>query len=143
VSRYDKYDPISGGFRAPLVANFAYTASKPDYAHADLNVVKVVSLDSSGRVVIGYAGATTRPVGVMVLTTPKAAGEVIDVMTQGEIVEFTLSNGAAAAAGTTYTTNQDGTYGTTAPGANVAYIGHTVEATRLIVRFGRSGVLGT
>lgn len=143
MSRYDKYDPISGGFRAPLAANFGYTAGKPDYAHADLNVMKVVSLDTSGRVVIGYVGATVRPVGVLVLTTPKAAGEIVDVMTNGEIVEFTLSNGSAAAAGTTYTTVQDGTYATTAPSANIAIIGTTVEAGRLVVRFGRSAVLGT
>lgn len=143
MSRYDKYDPISGGFRAPLAANFGYTSGKPDYAHADLNQVRVVSLNASGLVVVGYAGTTTRPVGVMILTTPKAAGEIVDVMTAGDILEFALANGSAAAAGTTYTTNQDGTYGTTAPGANVAIIGTTVEATRLVVRFGRSAVLGT
>lgn len=143
MSRYDKYDPVSGGFRAPLAANFGYTSGKPDYAHTDLNRVKVVCLNTSGQVVIGFTNTTDRPVGVLVLTTPKAAGEIVDVMTAGEIVEFLLDNGSAAAAGTHYTGNEDGTYGTTAPSANVPIIGFTVEATRLVVRFGKTAILGT
>jgi hypothetical protein len=133
ISRYDKYDPISGGFRAPLAANFAYTSSKPDYAHADLNKVKAVSLDATGKVVMGTAG-NSGFVGVLVLGEPAAAGDVVDVMQSGEIVEFLTNAGAAAAAGTVYTSNADGTYGTTAVGASNFKIGYTVEATRLVVR---------
>lgn len=133
MSRYDKYDPVAGGFRAPLDANFGYTGGRPDYAHTDLGRVKAVSLNANGRVVMGTAGVSGF-VGVMILTEPKAAGAVVDIMTDGEIVEFALNTGAAAAAGTTYTTNADGTYGTTAVGAANFRIGHTVEATRLIVR---------
>lgn len=141
MSRYDKYDGRVGGFRAPLNANFAYTASAPDYAHADLNKVFCVSLNANGRVIIGHAFNAAAGVGgfigVLVLDTPLAAGEIVDVMTSGEIVEFTLANGAAAAAGTTYTTNAngDGGYGTTAAnGTTITRIGTTVEATRLVVR---------
>jgi hypothetical protein len=146
MPRYDKYNPKTGGFRAPLAANFGYTSGLPNFSHTDLGAMKVVSINASGLVVIGYSGTTTRPRGVLILTEPKAAGDVVDVMTDGEIVEFVLANGSAAAAGTDYTTAVDGTYGTTAVGANAAYIGHTVEAGRLIVRFARSSaalVVGT
>jgi hypothetical protein len=138
IARYDKYEGRVGGFRAPLNANFAYTASQPDFAHADLNKVFCVSLNANGRVVIGTpnnAGTMVGGlVGVLALDTPLAAGEIVDVMTSGEIVEFTLSNGAAAAAGTRYTSNADGSYGTTAIGSANGAIGYTVEATRLVVR---------
>lgn len=138
MPRYDKYNPVSGGFRAPLAANFGYTAGNPDWNHADLADVKCVSLNANGEVVIGTplnAGTALGGLaGVLVLTEPKAAGQMVDVMTAGEIVEFTLANGNAAAAGTVYTSNVDGTYGTTAPGAQNGRIGQTVEATRLVVR---------
>lgn len=138
MSRYDKIPQGNGTFRAPILANFAYTASNPDYAHADLNKMFAVSLDAQGRVVIGTpnnAGTMIGGlIGVLCLDEPKAAGDIVDVMTSGEIVEFTLSNGAAAAAGTTYTSNADGSYGTNAVASAVGRIGTTVEATRLIVR---------
>lgn len=133
MSRYDKYDPVAGGFRAPLAANFAYTGGNPDFAHTDLGRMKAVSLDANGAVVMGTAGLSGF-VGVMILTEPKAAGAIVDVMTRGEIVEFLTNAGAAAAAGTLYTSNADGTYGTTAIGAANFRIGHTVEAGRLVVR---------
>lgn len=126
---------MSGGFRAPLAANFAYTASAPDYAHADLGKMRGVSLNANGEVVIG--GAITAQLGVLILTEPKAAGDIVDVMTGGEIVEFTLAGGTAAAAGTVYYANGTaGDYTSAAPaaGANGLRIGHTVEATRLVVR---------
>lgn len=139
MSRYDKIPQGNGTFRAPILANFAYTASNPDYAHADLNKMFAVSLDAVGRVVIGTPTQADPNlgglIGVLCLDEPKAAGDIVDVMTSGEIVEFTLSNGAAAAAGTTYVSNADGSYsGTTDPGAANGRIGTTVEATRLIVR---------
>jgi hypothetical protein len=138
MSRYDKYDPISGGFRAPLAANFGYTTGAPNYAHADLNKVWCVSLNSSGQVVLATPlASTTGIVGILILTAPKAAGEVVDIMTEGEVVEFTLANGAAAAAGTAYFSAAagDGSYAAgLTPGATISRIGHTVEATRLIVR---------
>lgn len=135
MSRYDKYDPVSGGFRAPLAANFGYTSGNPDWAHADLGKMRGVSLNASGEVVIG--GAITAQLGIMILTEPKAAGEVVDVMTAGEVVEFTLANGSAAAAGTVYYANGTaGDYTSAAPAAaaNGLRIGHTVELTRLVVR---------
>lgn len=141
MPRYDKYDPKTGGFRAPLAANFGYTSGLPNFSHTDLGAMKVVSINASGLVVIGYPTGG-RAVGVLILTEPKAAGDVVDVMTDGEIVEFTLANGSAAAAGTQYITAQDGTYAAGASTAALASIGFTVEAGRLIVRFNRPNVVG-
>lgn len=140
MSRIDKVVSGAGNFRAPLAANFAYTASKPDYAHADLNLVKCVSLNASGQVVFATPLASlTGIVGIIVLGEPKAAGQVVDVMQTGEVVEFTLANGSAAATGTTYASNADGlsSYASQAPGvvANRAVIGWTTnDATQLVVR---------
>ena len=137
VARYDKYDPISGGFRAPLQA--AISATSGAGSTSQLGRVLCVSLNANGRVVIGTplaAGAGLGGlVGVIVADKEMAAGDIIDVMTSGEIVGFTLDDGtSAAAAGTVYTSDADGGYGTTAPGAANGRIGHTVEATRLVVR---------
>jgi hypothetical protein len=124
VSRYDKYEPKGGGFRAKLNAAMLT---------ADIGKVWAVGLNSSGLVVKG-AGATGI-VGVVVVNQAMAAGDVVDVMTNGEIVDFTLQNGSAAAAGTRYFgVAADGTFGTTATGTP---FGYTVTADRLIVRLDR------
>lgn len=115
MARYDKYDPISGGFRAPLAAAIA---------SADAGKVQAVGLDANGRAVVG-AGATG-VLAVLVVDQAKAAGDVVDCMTQGEIVDVTgMTAGTkryGSAAGAVTTTNTD------------VYLGHTVEATRLVVR---------
>jgi hypothetical protein len=120
TARYDKYDPISGGFRAPLAAAW------------DVNSVGIpfaVALDANGRVVKVAAADTAK--GVLVIDSAKAAGDVVDVMTAGEIVDV-----ESLAAGTTYFSKTDATLETAAPaaGANKVQIGHTVESTRLVVR---------
>lgn len=127
MPRYDKYDPYVGGFRAPLAAAVAA---------ADAFKAFGVGLDSSGRVVLG--AGQTGVIGVYIAHGPKNIGDIADVMTQGEIVEWTANGaegGAAAAAGTAYK-------GVTATGAMIistdaaagVNVGFTVEATRLIVR---------
>ncbi len=133
MSRIDKVIAGHGNFRAPLLAAYGFTANLPDKDHADIGKVVAVSLDANGRVVRGTAGAAGFK-GVICLGEPKGAGEIVDVMQIGEIVEFTTAAGAAAASGTNYTSNADGTYGTTVPGAANFKIGFTVEATRLVVR---------
>ena len=116
MSVIDKYDPISGGFRAPL--NAAY--STPEVALG-------VSLNASGRVVPGGAGQTGF-VGVICHGRTLVAGAIIDVMTDGELVEVpTIPAGTKV-----YATAADGTLTATATGNT--YIGHTVEAGRLVVR---------
>lgn len=120
-AHYDKYDPISGGFRAPLAAAI------PD---ADPNIVQAVSLDANGRVVIGTAG-NSGYVGVIVAHKAMAAGDIIDVMQDGEIVDV-----AALAAGTRYWATAAGGLTNVAPaaGVNQGLVGWTVEASRLVVR---------
>lgn len=122
MSRYDKYDPKVGGFRAPLAA---------DWLAADVNELLGVGLNANGEVVKG-AGASGL-VGVMVLTKARKAGEIVDVMTSGECVEFGFhEDEPTATAGTVYYAATTGLISTTNTGARV---GHTVEADRLIVRF--------
>ena len=131
MARYDKYDPLSGGFRAPLNA---------DWAVADYGVPIGVGLTATGRVVKG-AGATG-VLGVLVVdgrveagvvkSQPKKAGDIVDVMTQGEIVDVASLN-----AGTAYVANTTTGALATATGT---YVGFTVEASRLVVRAQRVAV---
>ena len=129
MARIDKYSGVTGGFRAPLAAAVATV---------DLGGVFAVGLDASGRVVRGTA--QTGYVGVIVPDKTMSAGQPIDVMTHGEVVEFNKgangANFASAAAGTNFYGGASGALSTTAPAAsaNAVKIGHTVEATRLIVR---------
>lgn len=145
AARYDKYEPISGGFRAPLAADLTFDAA----GHFG---PKAVSLNASGQVVVGTAGQSGG-VGVLIKNVPLypslgnvpgqinaavpvggKAGNIVDVMTDGEIVTV-----PGLAAGTTYYAAADGSLTATAPGAGVnGYkVGHTVEADRLVVRFER------
>lgn len=116
IARIDKYDSVDGGFRALLAG--AYTGSATP---------KGVGLDVNGRVVVG--GGQSGIVGVICIPTNKVAGEPVDVMTDGELVEF------SGVAGTAYfAAAADGVISTTGTGTRV---GHTVEATRLVVRTAR------
>ncbi len=139
MSRYDKYDPVSGGFRAPL--NVAWTATSGPSGVTDLGRVIAVSLNGSGRVV--KAASVGAAVGVVIVNGPLAAGDIVDVMTNGEIVELgaaDLQAATAPTAGTRYYVDATaGRLTATAPGVGVngAYVGTTVEAGRLVVRFGQ------
>jgi hypothetical protein len=140
MARIDKYSPEVGGFRAPL--NAAYTA--PTVTGKPVGVVVAVSLNTSGRVVIGGPN-NSGIVGVICVPRNLPAGAIVDVMQHGEIVEFGTGSDSqtAAAAGTNYFA--DGTSGAmtagTGAGTNTApatagskKIGWTAEATRLVVR---------
>jgi len=117
MARIDKYDPISGGFRAPLAA--AYTGAAAPIA---------VGLNASGRVVTP-TDSTCGIVGVLCCPYDKAAGDVVDIMTAGELTEF------GGAAGTVYTANTTtGVISDAAASATQTPVGFTVEADRLIVR---------
>jgi len=139
VSRYDKVDPISGGFRAKL--NAAWNATSGPAGVSDLNRVIVVELNGSGRLVKATSAVTA--VGVVVLTGPKNAGDVVDVMTAGEIVEIDgndVQGGVAPTAGQRYffdaTASRLALVGAPTAGTNYFLVGRTVEATRLVVRCG-------
>lgn len=120
MARYDKYDPVSGGFRAALAADWAANQAGTPYG---------VTLDGNGRVVKVSAVDTAK--GILVIDAAKSAGDIVDVMTSGEIVECT-----GLTAGTDYYTHTDATLVNTAPSAGVNKVraGMTVEATRLVVR---------
>jgi hypothetical protein len=137
MARFDKYEPLTGGFRALLNA---------DWLVADLNKIVPVSLNASGKIVKGTAGQSGF-VGVVCITgravdVPgvaagtnfvgnKKANDVVDVMQDGEIVELT-----GLIAGQSYFGSADGNTLVPASGTitGLRKIGWTVEATRMIVR---------
>lgn len=121
MARYDKYDPKDGGFRAPLDAAIAAGDSWTPYG---------VGLNAAGRVVLG--GGTTGVVGLLIAHGAKNAGDIVDVMTDGEVVEFD---------GTPGTVYGGGADGAVAAGAGTR-LGHTVEASRLIVRVAPTVTVG-
>lgn len=126
MARIDKYQPETGGFRARLAA---------DWLEADIGAIIAVSLDTNGRVVKG--AGTQGIVGICVLQnfSRTKAGDQVDVMTSGELVEVTGLTGQAA--GKKMYMAANGTISATVPGAGVnGYkLGQIVEADRLVVRF--------
>jgi len=143
MARYDKYEPLSGGFRAHLASALTLTGGS-------IGPVGV-SLNASGLAVVGTGGQSGL-VGVLVKnasrgpvtqfqTDPSAgipnayapigaqAGDVVDIMTSGEIVDLDIT---AFPAGTTMYTHADGSINATATAGTK--IGYTVEAGRLVVR---------
>lgn len=135
---YDKVPPY-GTFRAPLAV---------DWLDADRDKVFAVKLNTSGQVVKA-SGATvaTDVVGLIVVrgiqqpyypgTTPTyrspKAGEIVDVMKRGEIVEVADADiaGAAVAGAGVYVAAADGSLTHTA--ASNFHVGHLVDVTRLVV----------
>lgn len=115
MARIDKVDPVGGNLRAPLAA--AYTGSATPIG---------VGINSAGKVVAG--AGQTGIIGVLCRPRDAAAGDVVDVTRNGELVEF------GGAAGTKYTADTTtGVIGTSAPSATKVPIGFTVEADRLVV----------
>jgi hypothetical protein len=135
VARFDKYEPLTGGFRAALNAN---------WPTADLNKIVGVSLNTSGKLIKGTAGQSGF-VGVVCLngflqpngsyTGMRYANDIVDVMQDGEIVELT---GLIAGQDYYMPTNGDGVFAATGAGG-LAKVGWTVEATRMIVRCNVTG----
>ena len=124
MSRFDKYDPVSGGFRAPLAAATLST---------DISKIYAVSINSSGLVVMGAPVAETQIIGVICPQKIFAAGDMIDVMTHGEIVEATTTAGAAFTAGALVTVATGVTTGAIASAAGKV-IGRAIELDRLVIR---------
>ena len=129
MSRYDKYDPKTGGYRGTLAA---------DWLAADVEHAVAVGHDANGRVVKGAGVSGVK--GVLVLTKAYKAGTRIDVMTDGDIVEFGPNDGTAVA-GVDFADPSENFYGhadgkvTNTQGADGVYIGHTVDkGTRCVVR---------
>ncbi|AYN57959.1 hypothetical protein HWB90_gp009 [Mycobacterium phage Fowlmouth] len=129
MSRYDKYDPKVGGYRATLAA---------DWATNDVEHAVAVGHDANGRVVKGAGVSGVK--GVLVLTKAYKAGTRVDVMTSGDIIEFGPYDGTSVAGvdfadtSTNYYGHADGTVTDTQDDDGV-YIGHTVDnGRRLVVR---------
>jgi hypothetical protein len=137
MSRYDKYNPISGGFRAKL--NAAWTATSGPSSVTDLNRILVVGLNSSGLIIKATTVAIAS--GLLIVHDVAAAAlDVHDVMTAGEIVEISgadMQSGTAPTAGQKlYLDTTASRLTSTAPGAGVNgfYVGQVVEVGRLVVR---------
>lgn len=122
MSRFDKYDPYDGGFRARLLVAIP---------SADAGKIRAVSLNTSGRVVIGGTGLIDIR-GVICATEAMAAGAAIDVMTDGEIGDATETAGTAFTGGALVYAHIDGSVDDTS--ASGKPVGFTVELNRLIVR---------
>jgi hypothetical protein len=90
LSRFDKYDPLSGGFRGKLkVALTVSTAVEKE------RVFGVSVEAATGLLVIGGALATIR--GIIQVRESKAAGDIVDVMTSGELANFDFLNDGTTA----------------------------------------------
>ena len=138
MARYDQVEPHVGIVRAPLAANLTLSGAGEFGPQG-------VSLDANGRVVVGTAGQSGLA-GVLVKNVPTMpaslataaqtinnwmgarAGDVVDIMTQGQILDTGLPAGSkiySAANGVLSTT------------ANAGFqVGYTVEAGRLVVLLG-------
>lgn len=124
TSRFDKYDPVSGGFRAPLNAAIL---------SADVNKLQGVSINGSGKVVIGGA-AETDIVGVICPVRAMAANEVIDVMTRGEIADArTTADAAFTAGGPIRVVGATGVIENGTAGAGQKIVGFVLEADRIVI----------
>lgn len=124
MARYDKYEPKAGGFRAPLAADLTATTKT-----GNGNPIGV-GLNASGRIVPGEG--QTGIIGVLCTTRNMKAGDIVDTMTAGEVVEM-----AGVAAGSLVTADTTtGALDDVAASATKTPIGFSVEATRLIVRKG-------
>lgn len=122
--RFDKYDGMVGGFRAPLNAALSSTGD-------DTGKVQAVSINSSGKVVIGGA-AETAVIGVICPTRVMGANEPIDVMTSGEIVGVVKTAGTAWAAGDLVYAHLAGTVDAVSTSGKV--IGKMISTTHMVVR---------
>lgn len=125
AARYDKYDPISGGFRAQLAA--AWTSS-------DVGKVWAVGLNTSGKVVKGAGNSGV--LGVLIIHEAKAINDTVDVMTAGELADFAFLNDGVTAtiAGTAY-------YGDVTTGAITATATANKKLGTMIEKDGRDRFL--
>jgi hypothetical protein len=132
MARIDKYDPVSGGFRARL----GWTP-----VAAEVGDVIAVTINGTG-LAIKTTAATDVCEGVVCMSSLLNLNDVVDVMTDGEIVDIAASgdNVSGQSAGSVaYVGGAGGAINATAPGAGVngTKVGRFIEAWRLVVRVGR------
>lgn len=143
MSRYDKYDPYNGGTRARLAEDWPR-------ADAIAGVPYGVGLNANGRVVKG--AGVTGIIGVLILTQNEAntgikwmAGDTVDIMDAGDILEWKTTAGVAGVAATHYWANATtgaivvgGGAGGRTPVSGAVLIGNTIEAGRLLCRVAKN-----
>lgn len=142
MARYDKYNPVSGGFRAVLAADFdPGTANTADPLNPqNFNKVFPCVLNASGAILAPAAATYDKFMGVFIVSGPRRiAGDVLDVMTAGEIVDFDDGKYGGVVAGQAWYADPltgllISTLGTVTAATNYFYVGRTVEPGRLIVR---------
>jgi hypothetical protein len=150
MAHYDKYEPIAGGFRAPLNADLTGLDAAGQFGP------KAVSINTSGKVVVGTAGAsglvgilvknaphqgwtstTTGPYGSPNSAAPMGlkAGDIVDVMTHGELILDSDGDGVTGVgAGQPIYATAAGDLTNVATGNTK--VGFMVEADRMVVRLG-------
>jgi hypothetical protein len=96
MSRFDKYDGVAGGFRAKLKLAFVVTGATPAITAVNRERLFGVSIEAAtGLLLIGGAAGAVR--GVVNIREDKAAGDMVDVMTMGEIINFNFLNDGTTA----------------------------------------------
>lgn len=125
MSRFDKYEPHVGGFRARLNAAWLL---------ADVGLTRAVALNASGRVVKGNPVGASGLRGLIALGKIRNAGHPVDVMTSGEILDITAADiaGTIVAGAPVFAIRATGAL--TMVATSNFYVGHLVETDRLIVR---------
>lgn len=134
MARVDKYDPITGGFRAHVAV---------DYPDADLGKLFGFGLDTTGKMVKG-PGTNSGILGVWACTEkPGVVGPLrevsrLDIMREGCITDFGYTAGNpgvdfGTAGQRVFCTAAGLIVGTAAVGSY--YVGCTVEPDRLEVNF--------
>jgi FAD/FMN-containing dehydrogenase len=128
MARFDKVIMV---FRAPV--NIATPAS----GLGSVGRVTAVSLNTSGKVVIGGAAATDL-VGVICVDRALAVDEIVDVMVLGEIVDCTTTDITGMTSGDQVYSALSGQLSDTNTGKK---IGSVVDSARgrLVVNVGGSG----
>lgn len=130
MSRYDKYDPFAGNYRAPMNADLTLAA----FTALQTGNPVGITLNATGKVIVGGPGNVFGDAdicGLLVITKNVKAGDIVDIMRVGEIVEVA----GQVAGDTIWISNTTGLLDSTPPaiGVNKVRAGRMVEATRLVV----------
>lgn len=140
MARYDKYDPISGGFRVQLAV--AINATSGASSSNQIGIPLGMGINAAGKAIVGSASGATGIVGVAVADQAKNVGDWIDVMTGGDIVDL---DEAAFDPGAVYWAATTGVLSTTNTGRKVGFTVADPSVTdgtirsRLVVRAGNFG----
>jgi hypothetical protein len=125
MARFDKVNPISGSYRAPL--GFQPVA-------ADLGKIYSIDINGSGQVIKSVDGTACR--GVICLSSMINTGKPIDVMTDGEIVDVVAADGITGlGAGVLMKAGAAGIVTNAGVGMPLGWF---VQNWRLAIRLGRS-----